>query len=230
MTKSRTAGAQGTTAHHPLSSPESQATESPKPLCPTFPKEAQPPNSTRTGESPPTWSYSFCSVRSQKTPICSSRSRSSFSGTTTQTTLPPLKRTASPLRCSYILTYSDSSGPQPQHLPRPTLLMSTAGPSPAQSKRLWMTRTVDPQGETIFKGGVLLVELGWIFGTCFLFKKKNTSQDFRQAMSKKFPFILKDYYKCTEHANVQNQKARSRKVAEQQELGIWPPTEHCPIS
>uniref|UniRef100_A0A8C2PF98 Uncharacterized protein n=1 Tax=Capra hircus TaxID=9925 RepID=A0A8C2PF98_CAPHI len=83
-----------------------------------------------------------------------------------------------------------------------------------------MTRTVDPQGKTILKGGVLLVELGWIFGACFLFKKRNTSQDFRQAMSKKFPFILKDSYKCTEHVNVQNQRARSRKVAEQQELGI----------
>uniref|UniRef100_A0A8C6CD62 Uncharacterized protein n=1 Tax=Moschus moschiferus TaxID=68415 RepID=A0A8C6CD62_MOSMO len=67
--------------------------------------------------------------------------------------------------------------------------------------------------------GVLLVELGSIFGACFLFKK-NTSQDFRQTMSKKFPFILKVYYKSTEHANVQNQRARSRKVAEQQKLGI----------
>ena len=54
----------------------------------------------------------------------------------------------------------------------------------------------------------------------FLFKKRNTSQDFRQTMSKKFPFILKVYYKRTEHANVQNQRARSRKVAEQQKLGI----------
>ena len=103
------------------------------------------------------------------------------------------------------------------HVPRSSC---QPGPSPAQSERLWMTRTVDPQGKTILKGGVLLVELGWIFGACFLFKKRNTSQDFRQAMSKKFPFILKDSYKCTEHVNVQNQRARSRKVAEQQELGI----------
>ena len=54
----------------------------------------------------------------------------------------------------------------------------------------------------------------------FLFKKRNTSQGFRQTMSKKFPFILQVYYRCTEHANVQNHRARSRKVTEEQKLGI----------
>ena len=78
--------------------------------------------------------------------------------------------------------------------------------------------------------GVLLVKLGRIFGACFLFKKRNISQDFRQTMSKEFPFILKVYYKSTEHTNVQNQRAISRKVAEQQKLGIFPPIEHCSIS
>lgn len=58
--------------------------------------------------------------------------------------------------------------------------------------------------------GVLLVKLGRIFGACFLFKKRNISQDFRQTMSKEFPFILKVYFKATEHTKVQNQSAQDR--------------------
>ncbi|KAJ1066857.1 hypothetical protein K5549_020742, partial [Capra hircus] len=36
----------------------------------------------------------------------------------------------------------------------------------------------------------------------FLFKKVNTSQDFRQTMSKKFPFIMEVYYKSIEHSRM----------------------------
>ena len=39
VTRSRTAGARGTTARHPLLSPESQAIELPEPLCPHSPNE-----------------------------------------------------------------------------------------------------------------------------------------------------------------------------------------------
>lgn len=68
--------------------------------------------------------------------------------------------------------------------------MSTAGPSPAQSKHLWMTRTVDPQGKTILQGGVLLVELGWIFGACFLFKKEH-KPGFQASNEQEIPLHLK---------------------------------------
>ncbi|KAF3826506.1 hypothetical protein GH733_009031, partial [Mirounga leonina] len=52
-----------------------------------------------------------------------------------------------------------------------------------------MARTMEPVAKKIFKG-VLVVELLGVFGAYFLFNKMNTSQDFRQIMSKKFPFIL----------------------------------------
>ncbi|KAM9050518.1 protein CEBPZOS-like [Megaptera novaeangliae] len=64
-----------------------------------------------------------------------------------------------------------------------------------------MACTLDPVAKKIFKG-VLLAELVGIFGAYFLFKKMNASQDFRQTMSKKFPFILKVYYKSTEHSGM----------------------------
>ncbi|KAJ1067979.1 hypothetical protein K5549_021707, partial [Capra hircus] len=57
----------------------------------------------------------------------------------------------------------------------------------------------------IFKG-VLVVEPEGIFGLCFLFQKMNTSQDFRQTMSKKFPFTLEVYYKSIEHFRKQDEK------------------------
>ncbi|TKC44697.1 hypothetical protein EI555_001823 [Monodon monoceros] len=88
--------------------------------------------------------------------------------------------------------------------------------SPA-STYLRMARTMDPLAKKIFKG-VLVAELVGIFGAYFLFKKMNTSQDFRQTMSKKFPFILEVekilipvsqwlflfivYYKSTEHSGM----------------------------
>ncbi|XP_061030005.1 protein CEBPZOS-like [Eubalaena glacialis] len=63
---------------------------------------------------------------------------------------------------------------------------------------------MDPLAKQIFKG-VLVAELVGIFGayiffvSYFLFRKMNTSQEFRQTMSKKFPFILEVYCKSTEH-------------------------------
>ena len=61
-----------------------------------------------------------------------------------------------------------------------------------------MSRSMGPLAKKIFKG-VLVVEPEGIFGLCFLFQKMNTSQDFRQTMSKKFPFTLEVYYKSIEH-------------------------------
>ncbi|XP_057596731.1 protein CEBPZOS isoform X1 [Hippopotamus amphibius kiboko] len=54
-----------------------------------------------------------------------------------------------------------------------------------------MARTMDSLAKKIFKG-VLVAELVGVFGAYFLFKKMDTSQDFRQTMSTKFPFILED--------------------------------------
>ncbi|XP_012869132.1 PREDICTED: protein CEBPZOS-like [Dipodomys ordii] len=56
---------------------------------------------------------------------------------------------------------------------------------------------MEPTVKKIFKG-VLAAELVGIFGAYFLFNKMNTNQDFRQTMSKKFPFILEVYYKSVE--------------------------------
>ncbi|XP_058899015.1 protein CEBPZOS-like [Kogia breviceps] len=64
-----------------------------------------------------------------------------------------------------------------------------------------MACTLDPLANKIFKG-VLLDEPVGISGAYFLFKKMNTSQDFKQTMSKKCPFILKVYYKSTEHSGM----------------------------
>ncbi|XP_031322706.1 protein CEBPZOS isoform X1 [Camelus dromedarius] len=64
-----------------------------------------------------------------------------------------------------------------------------------------MARTMEPLAKKIFKG-VLVAELVGIFGAYFLFKKMNTSQDFRQTMSKKFPFILEVYYKSIEQSGI----------------------------
>ncbi|XP_012330853.1 protein CEBPZOS [Aotus nancymaae] len=64
-----------------------------------------------------------------------------------------------------------------------------------------MARTMEPLAKKIFKG-VLVAELLGIFGAYFLFNKMHGSQDFRQTMSKKFPFILKVYYKSTEMSGI----------------------------
>ncbi|XP_046924394.1 protein CEBPZOS isoform X1 [Lynx rufus] len=64
-----------------------------------------------------------------------------------------------------------------------------------------MARTMEPLAKKIFKG-VLVVELVGVFGAYFLFNKMNTSQDFRQTMSKKFPFILEVYYKSIEQSGM----------------------------
>nr|XP_044628190.1 protein CEBPZOS isoform X1 [Equus asinus]XP_044628191.1 protein CEBPZOS isoform X1 [Equus asinus]XP_044628192.1 protein CEBPZOS isoform X1 [Equus asinus]XP_044628193.1 protein CEBPZOS isoform X1 [Equus asinus] len=66
---------------------------------------------------------------------------------------------------------------------------------------IWMARTMEPLAKKIFKG-VLVAELFGIFGAYFLFTKMNTSQDFRQTMSKKFPFILEVYYKSIEQSGM----------------------------
>ncbi|XP_025717473.1 protein CEBPZOS-like [Callorhinus ursinus] len=64
-----------------------------------------------------------------------------------------------------------------------------------------MARTTEPVAEKIFKE-VLIVELLGVFGAYFLFNKMNTSQDFRQTMSKKFPSILEVYYKSIEQSGL----------------------------
>lgn len=64
-----------------------------------------------------------------------------------------------------------------------------------------MARTMEPMAKKIFKG-VLAAELVGVFGAYFLFKKMNSSQDFRQTMSKTFPFILEVYYKSIEQSGM----------------------------
>ncbi|XP_012583049.1 PREDICTED: protein CEBPZOS isoform X1 [Condylura cristata] len=64
-----------------------------------------------------------------------------------------------------------------------------------------MARTMEPLARKIFKG-VLVAELIGVFGAYYLFNKMNTSQDFRQTMNKKFPFILEVYYKSIEQSGV----------------------------
>ncbi|XP_062934507.1 protein CEBPZOS isoform X2 [Cynocephalus volans] len=64
-----------------------------------------------------------------------------------------------------------------------------------------MTRSMEPVAKKIFKG-VLVAELIGIFGAYFLFNKMNKSQDFRQTMSKKFPFILEVYYRSLEQSGM----------------------------
>ncbi|XP_044117676.1 protein CEBPZOS [Neovison vison] len=89
-----------------------------------------------------------------------------------------------------------------------------AGPTPGRAglcqilrtrspgcKHLRMARTMEPVAKKIFKG-VLVAELLGVFGAYFLFNKMNTSQDFRQTMSKKFPFILEVYYKSIEKSGM----------------------------
>ncbi|XP_035883763.1 protein CEBPZOS isoform X2 [Phyllostomus discolor] len=64
-----------------------------------------------------------------------------------------------------------------------------------------MARTLEPLARKIFKG-VLAVELFGVFGAYVLFRKMDTSQDFRQTMSKKFPSILEVYYKSIEYSGM----------------------------
>ncbi|XP_049640244.1 protein CEBPZOS [Suncus etruscus] len=62
-----------------------------------------------------------------------------------------------------------------------------------------MSRSMQPMAKKIFKG-VLVAELIGIFGAYFLFNKMNTSQDFRQKMSERFPIVLEVYYKSMEQS------------------------------
>ncbi|XP_036922449.1 protein CEBPZOS [Sturnira hondurensis] len=64
-----------------------------------------------------------------------------------------------------------------------------------------MARTLEPLAKKIFKG-VLVAELLGVFGAYVLFKKMDTSQDFRQTMNKKFPSILEVYYKSIEYSGM----------------------------
>ncbi|KAM5319766.1 protein CEBPZOS isoform 1-T5 [Glossophaga mutica] len=64
-----------------------------------------------------------------------------------------------------------------------------------------MARTLEPLAKKIFKG-VLVAELLGVFGAYVLFKKMDTSQDFRQTMSKKFPSVLEVYYKSIEYSGM----------------------------
>nr|XP_020144204.1 protein CEBPZOS isoform X2 [Microcebus murinus] len=60
-----------------------------------------------------------------------------------------------------------------------------------------MTRSLEPLAKMIFTG-VLVTQLG----AYFVLAKMNTSQDFRQTMSKKFPFILEVYYRSIEQSGM----------------------------
>nr|XP_026260004.1 protein CEBPZOS-like [Urocitellus parryii] len=64
-----------------------------------------------------------------------------------------------------------------------------------------MAHKMESIAKKMFKG-ILVAELMGIFGAYFLFNKMNTSQDFRQTMSKKFPFILEVYYKAIEQSGM----------------------------
>ncbi|XP_047413573.1 protein CEBPZOS-like [Sciurus carolinensis] len=64
-----------------------------------------------------------------------------------------------------------------------------------------MAHNMEPLAKKIFKG-ILVAELMGVFGAYFLFNKMNTSQDFRQTMNKKFPFILEVYYKSIKQAEM----------------------------
>ncbi|XP_037691963.1 protein CEBPZOS-like [Choloepus didactylus] len=64
-----------------------------------------------------------------------------------------------------------------------------------------MACTMEPLVKKIFKG-ILVTEVMGISGAYFLFNKMNTSQDFRQTMSKKFPFILEVYYTSLEYSGI----------------------------
>ncbi|XP_042637480.1 protein CEBPZOS [Orycteropus afer afer] len=72
-----------------------------------------------------------------------------------------------------------------------------------------MARTMEPLAKKIFKG-VLVIELLGVFGAYFLFHKMNTSQDFRQTMNKKFPFILEVYYKSIEQSGMHGIRAQDQ--------------------
>nr|XP_040127076.1 protein CEBPZOS isoform X1 [Ictidomys tridecemlineatus] len=64
-----------------------------------------------------------------------------------------------------------------------------------------MAHKMESTAKKMFKG-ILVAELMGVFGAYFLFNKMNTSQDFRQTMSKKFPFILEVYYKAIEQSGM----------------------------
>ncbi|XP_029795812.1 protein CEBPZOS-like [Suricata suricatta] len=72
-----------------------------------------------------------------------------------------------------------------------------------------MAHTMEPLAE-IFKG-VLVGELVNVFGEHFLFYKMNTSQNFRQTMSKKFPVILDVYYKSIEPSGMYGVREQDQK-------------------
>ncbi|XP_019061160.1 protein CEBPZOS [Fukomys damarensis] len=74
-----------------------------------------------------------------------------------------------------------------------------------------MGRPLETLTKKILKG-VLVAELMGAFGAYFLFNKMNTSQDFRQTMSKKFPFILEVYYKSIEQSGVYGTREQDQKI------------------
>uniref|UniRef100_A0A8D0RS34 Uncharacterized protein n=2 Tax=Sus scrofa TaxID=9823 RepID=A0A8D0RS34_PIG len=59
--------------------------------------------------------------------------------------------------------------------------------------------TMNKKNQKLFKR-ILVAEFVDIFGAFFFLM--NPSQDFRQAMSKKFPPILEVYYKSIEHSDM----------------------------
>ncbi|XP_036289828.1 protein CEBPZOS-like [Pipistrellus kuhlii] len=64
-----------------------------------------------------------------------------------------------------------------------------------------MVRTLEPLAKKISKG-VLVAEFLGVFGAFISFNKMDTSKDFRQTMSKKFPIILEVYYKSIEYSGM----------------------------
>ncbi|XP_021517220.1 protein CEBPZOS [Meriones unguiculatus] len=64
-----------------------------------------------------------------------------------------------------------------------------------------MAQNMEPLARKIIKG-VLAAEVVGVFGAYILFKKMNSSQDFRQTMSKTFPFLLEVYYKSVEQSGI----------------------------
>ncbi|XP_014441749.1 protein CEBPZOS-like [Tupaia chinensis] len=57
-----------------------------------------------------------------------------------------------------------------------------------------MACTMEPLAKKIFKS-ILVAKLMGILRAYFCINEMNINQDFRQTMSKKFPFILEVYYK-----------------------------------
>ncbi|KAM3930307.1 protein CEBPZOS isoform 2-T2 [Leptodactylus fuscus] len=59
-----------------------------------------------------------------------------------------------------------------------------------------------------FVKGVLALELAGLAGAYMLYFKMDSSQDFRQTMSRRFPPVLEVYYKSNEWAGIHGIRER----------------------